>query len=221
VLKLSECLTGDVLRVALVADEDHLRFHEPLAEVLRGSLLTDMALLGRLTADAQGSQVDTTPTGLGILDEMLNGVVEHPHRTMEWWLRLGRPHLHELIAELLEEGCWLVERHGVTSTFTHYVDVEEDRIAGIRSGLQAVIAGGRQPANAREAALACLSSKVGSVPEPDKARLEHLLPECGGVGWMVRNVIDYEVAAREDDVAAGAADSRTTLAQFGGIGLHP
>jgi hypothetical protein len=87
----------------------------------------------------------------------------------------------------------------------------------MRSSLQGIVAGAKAPQSMREAALACLSSKVGSVPELDEAGLAHLLPGCGRAEWMVRNVIDYEVAAREDDLAAGVVNAQTTLIQYGSI----
>jgi hypothetical protein len=207
-VNLSDCVTGDLLRVTLAADHDRLRFPEPVAEVSRGALLTDLALLGRLTSAADESEVDTTATGLAVIDELVSGVQEHPDRTMEWWLRRGHPHLHELVAELIAEGCWPVERHGVITAACRYVDRDGDRMWGVRRRLADVVAG-HVPTDHREAALAVLASLTGALEPLTESRRDELVRGCGRVGWMVRGVVDYLAAAQEDDAAAATVNATT------------
>ena len=217
ILTVQNSLAGDLLRVALQAHDGRLKFPGVLAPTLRGAVLVDLAAAGRLQRAADGTQIDTTPTGWDAADELLTGVNDHPDRTLEWWLRRGTPHLHELIAELLADGVWSIARHGLGSTTTRYVDAEEARIQNLCDHVENVAAGTATPEDEREAALSCLAVSSGSTAPVGDDRLNDLLNSCGPISWIVRDVIAYLQAAQADDRAGLQANLMTGGFQLGSV----
>lgn len=217
-LTLTDSVAGDYLRVALSIDGGKLRHAAVLAEALRGAFLIDFARIGKLSEEASETELDTSPTGSDSADDLLQELDQHPNRTMECWLRRGVPHIHEVIAELLADGVWTVERHGIGAMHVRYADVDADRFAQLARTLSQIVAGGQPAADSRQASLAALGAatgltKVGSfTPVP-----EALFASCETLEPVVRDVVAFLQEAQKDDLAAGIADALTSGTQIGSI----
>ena len=214
-LTLDDTMAGDVLRVALDDHSGRLRYTGVLAQAVRGALLIDLAAAGRLWGSVPEPQLDPSPTGLAVADELTAAVSEHPDRTLERLLRRGTPHLHDMIAELLADGCWTVERHGLSAGTARYVDADPARFRALDQRLDAIAVGDAEPDSDRDAAMACLAVSTGSTPATAKDRLEELIGRCGSLTWIVRFVIEYLEASKADALAAGIANTKTTVVQQG------
>ncbi len=217
-LAMTDSVCGDFLRLALDADSGKLRHTGVLAEAMRGALLIDLARAGRLNENGPGAQVDTTPTGFGLADELIRAVEEHPTRNLRIWMQRGVPHLHEFIAELVADGFWTVERRDLTLA-AHYRDSSAARYQALFEAIAAVVRGEHAPADPRQAALAALAT-VTSLVDPGPS-LQHpspaLLEASGDLRWITTQVTDFLLDAQAEDGAAGAANTITTGIQLGSI----
>ena len=214
---MSDSVCGDFLRLAFDADSGQLKHSGVLAEAMRGALLIDLARVGRLSENGPGAQVDTTPSGFGLADELIQGVVDHPTRDLRVWMQRGVPHLHQFIAELLADGFWTVQRHDLV--FTHYIDSNAARYGQLFDEIAAIVRGQKQPADERQAALAALATVTSLVdPGPHLQRpSEQLLDACDELRWITTRVVDFLLDAQEEDAAAGAVNTVTTGVQLGSV----
>ena len=218
-LNLGDSLTGDYLRVALDADSGKLRHCGVLAEAARGALLIDLARIGLLTEHGGQASVGPTPSGLALADELLHAMAEQPTRSIEIWLQRGVPHLHEFIAELLLDGYWTLERHGIIATHARYTDRDAARYDRLRTTLIDDIEAARTPPNPREAALAALVNVTGlGVPSPHLHQLpETLRDACGELTWIVNEVVAFLYSAQANVLAAGSVSGVTTGITLGSV----
>jgi hypothetical protein len=218
-LSLSDSVTGDFLRVALDEDSGKLRHDNVLAEAVRGCLLIDLARLGHLSYTDGRTEVDTTPTGMALVDELIDEVNAHPTREMQVWLQRGLPHLHECIAELLADGLWTVKRHGIFPNHARYIDRDALRYQHLHETLLRIIEGKQAPADERHAALAAVVT-VTNLAMPSRALHKpsaHLLHACGSLAWIVGDVTTFLYDAQGTDLAAGLANAESAGLQIGSI----
>jgi hypothetical protein len=193
----------DLLGLALQVGEGRLARVPVLAHSVRGALLIDLALAGRITQDESGTQMDTTLTGWALADELLHDIDRHPTRTMSDLLQRGHPHLGAAIEELRANGRWVLQRRALTPTSGTYREVDPTRSVHLASQLGQLghrrRAGG-DPADAPALALALVcglasSRKLGGF-------MTDLEAECGPVGWLVRDVTTFVVLSAAQDRAA-------------------
>jgi hypothetical protein len=218
-LQIGDSVTGDFLRVALDADSGKLQHLGVIDDAARGALLIDLVRIGRLTADGVPASAAATTSGLELADELVRRMVEHPKQPMQVWLQRGIPHLHEFIAELLVDGDWTLERHGITATHARYVDRDAAHYDQLRAELIDDIQGKRTPANPREAAVAALANVTGlGVPSPYLHPLpEQLLKACGELAWIVTEVTTFLYDFQGDVGAAGTVSGITTGISSGSV----
>lgn len=89
------------------------------ALAVRGALLIDLALRGRISETCDAVEVDTAPTGLLPADRLV--AVDTPSLTM---LRRGTVDQEDLAAEHVRRGWWTPQRRWLS---TRYVDHRVDR----------------------------------------------------------------------------------------------
>jgi hypothetical protein len=218
-LNLGDSVAGDFLRVALDADSGKLRHCGVLAEAARAALVIDLVRLGLLTQDGEQIVAGPNASGLVLADDLLNAIAEHPKRSVQVMLQRGVPHLHEFIAELLLDGYWTLERHGIIATHARYTDSAAARYDHLRLALIDDIQAKREPADSREAALAALVNVTGlGAPSPQLHRLpDQLRDACHELAWIVEEVTTFLYDAQADALAAGTVSATTTAITLGSV----
>ena len=218
-LHLGDSVTGDFLRVALDAESGKLRHLGVIDDAARGALLIDLVRIGRLTEHGVPASAAATTSGLELADELVHRMVEHPKQAMQVWMQRGIPHLHEFIAELLVDGDWTIERHGITATHARYIDRDAAHYERLRADLIDDIDGRRVPATSREAAVAALANVTGlGVPSPSLRQLpEPVRVACGELAWIVTEVVTFLYDFQGDVMAAGTVSGVTTAVSYGSI----
>jgi hypothetical protein len=218
-LNLGDSVVGDFLRVALDADSGKLRHCGVLAEAARCALVIDLARLGLLVEAGHQPLGASSSTGLGLADELLNAMAGDPTRALDVWLQRGIPHLHEFIAELLLDGYWTLERHGIIATHARYIDRDATHYDQLRATLIEDIQGKHTPIDSREAALAALVNVSGlGVASPHLHELPKKLRDaCGELGWIVEAVTTFLYDAQADALAAGTVSAVTTGISLGSV----
>jgi hypothetical protein len=73
---------------------------------VRGGLLLDLALAGRVESTDDSVVVDPTPTGFGPADRLLAAVAVEPERTLDGWLDERRIGLRDLAGANVLAGRW-------------------------------------------------------------------------------------------------------------------
>lgn len=77
---------------------------------VRGGLLLDLALAGRLESEEEGIVVDGTPTGFGPADRLLAAIEVEPERSLDDWLGERRLRLRDVADANVASGRWRVRR---------------------------------------------------------------------------------------------------------------
>ncbi|WP_448623670.1 GPP34 family phosphoprotein [Geodermatophilus sp. URMC 64] len=73
---------------------------------VRGGLLLDLALIGRIEQTAESIVVDETPTGFGPADRLLAAIGVEPERSLDSWLDERRIGLRDLVEANETSGRW-------------------------------------------------------------------------------------------------------------------
>jgi hypothetical protein len=181
------CLTGT----------GRLRRYDIWDVAVRGALLVDLALAGRVTQEAESVVVDATPTGFGPADALLGPLTVEPERSLDWWMDRGAVDLGDLARDNVQAGRW---RQWWTPLGRRY-DVQQ----GSPDADGAALTGPpRDPATAAVAAIGDTSGITDMQPgEPADGLLEH----TGAARWLCQAVVDHlQVAHRRNLRQAGAAD---------------
>jgi Golgi phosphoprotein 3 (GPP34) len=201
--------TGVAIRlVQLCRAPDGTVLHDDSIDIaVRGAILTDLALIGRLTDGDDGLGVDPAPTGFAPADRLLAGIVAHPDHTLEWWLRRGSVGQHDLIDELLASHRWTLAHAAVLPSHRRYEVVGTPGAAvhstgGSRSARAIARADRDQPT----AALALLAQAIGIATTSISSAA--LLATCGDAAWIVDASLHHLRNAQALRLAS-AADARS------------
>jgi hypothetical protein len=188
---------------ALCLDDDgHLRRDIHLATAVRGGLLVDLALAGRLEQTQDSIELDPTPVGWSPADAALGELAALDGRSLDWWL--GHCHLGpaDLAAALARDGLWDESRgHGVARRRRF---AERDPGPGLRD--LELLEGARRPETTEDAAVLALIGASG-VPDLRDPVLpeEALLVGAGPVRWVCELVVAYIHSARATERAVRSA----------------
>ncbi len=191
------------------------------AEAVRGGLLVDLTLAGRIVDTADGAQLDTEPTGFPPADLLLDAVLAAPDKTLEWWLRRGWVGRPQIVEHLLEAGYWTETSHGHLHRHATYTDTGRHQppvTAADTARLRQLASTDDDPeldhavdlTDPVDAATACLAAAAGLLERTPAAPPQRLIDRCGTASWMVLEVLGYLAASRADRAAA-AADARASL----------
>jgi hypothetical protein len=208
-------LAADYLRLALAAYSGRLEHRPVLGDAARGALLIDLVASGALVRTAEGTELDTTPTGVLLIDKMLHAVVKHPNHTMERRLRRGSPHLDECLAQLVAEGTWTTTGSKPSRRRGGYLDADEPRFRSQLRQLFAIYDGRTAPTGPRSASLAALGGVTGLLgPTPYVLwPPAEVLEACAELSWIVRDITHYLYAAQVENEVAGATNTATMFTQ--------
>lgn len=199
-------LTGGVavpLSAFCLDDSGRLRTYALWDVAVRGALLVDLALAGRVTLDEDSIVIDATPTGFSPADLLLAPMAVEPERPLDWWMDRGAVRLADLVGDNLRSGRWTVRWTVVGRRYT--VLGPDPRRAGLLT---------RRPDDDRSpalAALAALGDASGITDMCPGEPAEELLGSTGPVRWLCEAVVDHlQVAHRRNLRQAGALGSGWT-----------
>ena len=77
---------------------------------VRGGLLLDLALAGRVEQTEDSVVVDETPTGFAPADRLLAAIAVEPERSLDGWLDERRIGLRDLVGANVASGRWVRHR---------------------------------------------------------------------------------------------------------------
>jgi hypothetical protein len=165
---------------ALALDEGRLTDDLVTALAVRGTLLVDLALRGRVRDTEEAVEFDDPPTGFPPADRLLAEGAE----SLTDLLRHGPVDQGDLAAEHLRRGSWTVRRRLLG---TRYDDSRADRTAADERALEEPQRSGWTP---EDAALAAVAGTLGLLATPRERAGEELLAHTGPVRWLVELVVE-------------------------------
>ncbi len=165
---------------ALALDRGRLTDDLVTALAVRGTLLVDLALRGRVRDTEDAVEFDDPPSGFAPADRLLAEGAD----SLTDLLRGGPVDQEDLAAEHLRRGSWTVRRRLLS---TRYVDCRADRTAADEQVLEEPR---RREWTPEDAALAAVAGTVGLLATPQERAGEELLAHTGPVRWLVDLVVD-------------------------------
>lgn len=147
---------------------------------VRGALLVDLALRGRVTDTDDVVEVDPEPSGFAPADRLLE--VETPSLTE--LLRRGAVDQRDVAAEHLRRGSWTLRRSWLGR---RYVDHRADRTRADEQALDPAPDGPRSPT---DAAVAAIGSTLGLLATPRELPDDELLAATEPARWVVELVVE-------------------------------
>jgi hypothetical protein len=190
----------DVLGLALRFFGGHLSRIPVLAHGVRGGLLIDLALAGRISSTDTGTEMDTTPTGWALADELLHDIDRHPTRSMSDLLQRGHPHLSTAIDDLRSSGQWRLEHRGLTTASATYSEVNTQRSVLLAGRLESLAHGHTAHGDERDAAALALALACGLVSDRrSTVYLGRVVAGAGAVRWLVEEISEFIMASAAQD----------------------
>lgn len=165
---------------ALALDRGRLTDDLVTALAVRGTLLVDLALRGRVRDTEDAVEFDDPPSGFAPADRLLAEGAD----SLTDLLRGGPVDQEDLAAEHLRRGSWTVRRRLLG---TRYVDCRADRTAADEQVLEEPR---RREWTPEDAALAAVAGTLGLLATPQERAGEELLAHTGPVRWLVDLVVD-------------------------------
>jgi hypothetical protein len=173
------------------------------SDAVRGALLLDLALSGRLTSTDDSIVVDPTPTGFDPADRLLAAITAEPERSLDGWLSERRIGLRDVAEANVAAGRWQ-RRPGLLVLRRRYLDLRADQ-----TGRDQARDPSDWPADAT-AADGCVTAVAGAsgllarhlvAEAPSPA----VLASAGPVAWLCTAVTDHlETAGRRYLAEKGA-----------------
>ena len=164
---------------ALALDGGRLTDDLVTALAVRGSLLVDLALRGRVRETEDAVEFDDPPTGFPPADRLLA-----ESASLTDLLRGGGVDQQDLAAEHLRRGSWTARRRLLG---TRYVDHRADRTQADEQALEEPAREERTP---QDASLAAIAGTLGLLATPRERAGEGLLAHTGPVRWLVDLVVE-------------------------------
>src|SRR3712207_3424348 len=165
---------------ALALDRGRLTDDLVTALAVRGTLLVDLALRGRVRETEDAIEFDDPPTGFAPADRLLG----QGAGSLIDLLRRGPVDQDDLAAEHLRRGSWTTRRRLLG---TRYVDHRSDRTTADEQALEELL---RETWTPEDAALAAIGSALGLLATPQERAGEELLSHTGPVRWLVDVVVE-------------------------------
>jgi hypothetical protein len=167
---------------------------------VRGALLLDLALTGRVEQTDDSILVDPTPTGFAPADRMLAAIGVEPERSLDGWLDERRIGLRDVATAAVASGRWQ-EVRGAFGLGRRYVDARPERTAADRHRLPDPDPGSWSAADACVCAVAASARLLEFAEHPPTA----VLPAAGAAAWLAEAVVDHlrVLTARYAAEAAG------------------
>ena len=87
-------------------DTGRLRTYDLWDVAVRGALLVDLALAGRVMLEDESVVIDAMPTGFAPADHLLAPLAVEPERPLDWWLDHAGVLLRDLVRDNVQSGRW-------------------------------------------------------------------------------------------------------------------
>ncbi len=181
-----ELADGIAVRVAALCLDERGRLSDRLicGHAVRGGLLLDLVLAGRVESAADSILVDPRPTGFAPADRLLAAVDAEPERSLDRWLAERRLGLRDVAAAAVAAGRWTVTRPLLRPRYT---DGAPERTAGDRQRSAAADPDGWTPADACVTAVATAAGLRGTDVHVPAA----VLAATGPAEELVAAVVDH------------------------------
>jgi hypothetical protein len=164
---------------------------------VRGALLLDLALAGRVESDVDSVVVDPTPTGFGPADRLLAAVAVEPARSLDGWMDEKRLRLRDVAAANVDSGRW-ERRPGPFGFGSRYTDLRPEETDRDR---RRPTDGGVQPWTPADACVVAVAA-AARLQDPEVGapglRPDAAVAATGAVAWLAGAVVDHvlETGAR-------------------------
>lgn len=169
------------MRLACLAlDEGRLTDDLVTALAVRGALLVDLTLRGRVTETEHAVEFDQRPSGFLPADLLLGGGAP----SVLELLRAGTVDQEDLAAEHLRRGSWTLRRRMFA---WRYVDHHAERT--LRDE-QALTSSSRRGWTTQDAALSAISGTLGLLPGGRALPTDEILSATGPARGLVELVVD-------------------------------
>jgi hypothetical protein len=205
---LRDLADGVAVRVASLALDSGGRLSDKLLVgiAVRGGLLLDLALAGRVESDADSVVVDPRPTGFGPADNLLAAIAVERERSLDGWLDEKRVRLRDVAEANVASGRW-ERRAAPWGLGRRYTDLRSGRTARDRAMLPSRTDASWTREDACVAAVACAAGLLER--ESGRPRRDLILA-TGDVAWLCSAVVEHLLVA----------DARYR-AQAGALGAGP
>jgi hypothetical protein len=169
------------MRLACLAlDKGRLTDDLVTALAVRGALLVDLTLRGRVTETADAVEVDFEPSGFAPADRLLAGGAP----SLIQMLTAGPVDQYDMAAEHLRRGSWSLERRFLGR---RYIDHRADRTGEDEQALKSRPGRGWTPT---DAALTAIAGVLGLLPTGRTLPTDSLLEATGPARGIVEMVVD-------------------------------
>jgi hypothetical protein len=157
---------------------------------VRGGLLLDLALAGRVEQADDSIVVDPTPIGFDPADRLLAAIAVEPERSLDDWLDERRIRLRDVADATVATGRWTT-RHGALGFGRRYIDgAVEQTLADLRRDPAGNADGWRRDD-------ACVSVVAGAAGLLDRASgyvqapSQEVLAAAGSTAWLCTAIVDH------------------------------
>ena len=169
------------MRLACLAlDRGRLTDDLVTALAVRGALLVDLALRGRITETDDAVEFDPEPSGFPPADRLLAAGTP----SLTDLLRRGAVDQEDLAAEHRRRGSWTATRRWF---LVRHVDHRADRT---RSDEQALASPADREWTPADAAVAAIGGTLGLLATPRSLPTEEVLAATGPARWLVELVVE-------------------------------
>jgi hypothetical protein len=189
---------GIAVRVSALCLDSRGRLvdHLLLGTAVRGGLLLDLALAGRLESDDESIAVDGTPTGFGPADRLLAAIEVEPERSLDDWLDERRIGLRDVAAANLASGRWQPAR-GPFGWGRRYVDMHPGQTARDLRRTTDTPVPDLGPEDACVAAIACASGLQARDTALAVAPPAWVTAATGSAAWLCTAVVEHLFVAAD------------------------
>jgi hypothetical protein len=189
---------GVAVRVSALCLDSRGRLidHLLLGTAVRGGLLLDLALAGRLESDDASIAVDGEPTGFAPADRLLAAIEVESERSLDDWLDEQRIGLRDVALANVASGRWQLVR-GPLGWGRRYVDRHQEQTArDLRRPTQAPVPD-LPPEDACVAAIACASGLLARNTALAAAPPAWVTAATGSAGWLCTAVVEHLFVAAD------------------------
>lgn len=171
---------------------------------VRGGLLLDLALAGRVEQTDDSIVIDPTPVGFDPADRLLAAIGVEPERSLDRWLDERRLGLRDVADAVVSTGRWTVRR-GSLGFGRRYVD---GAVEHTRADLHRDPAGdpaGWTPTDACVSAVAATARLLAPEEGFDRTPSPAVLAAAGDAAWLCAAVVEHiqDLSAQWGAQAAG------------------